>query len=179
MTNQPDADAAGNVQNERFVQELTNAQSELLGYITTLIGDVNEASNILQQTNLVLWRKWREFEPNSAFSAWARRTAYFETLAFVRDRARDRLVFSEETVKSIASCYEVEDDDARRLALRHCLGHLGESASQLLQSRYWSGESIARIASKENKTQAAIKMALMRIRESLLKCIERQMASEQ
>lgn len=163
---------------EAFVQDLANSQSSLLAYITTLVGDVNEASNVLQQTNLTLWRKWADFSAGTSFIAWARRIAYYEVLTFIRDRARDRLVFDEQTIRSISASYSIEDEDESRLALRHCLGQLTDASSELLRLRYWSGDSIKAIATSKGRTEGAVKMALKRIREALLMCIQNQLEGE-
>lgn len=75
---------------EAFVQLLTAEQLRLLHYIAKLLGDPNEAQNVLQETNLVLWRKSGEFQAGTNFSAWAHNVAYWQVRAFVRDRQRDR-----------------------------------------------------------------------------------------
>jgi DNA-directed RNA polymerase specialized sigma24 family protein len=51
-------------------------------------GDLHDARDVLLETNLVLWQKIGEFEPGSNFGAWARKIAYFQALAFLRDRKR-------------------------------------------------------------------------------------------
>jgi RNA polymerase sigma-70 factor (ECF subfamily) len=160
---------------DEFVSLLTGEQTSLFAYIATLLGDVNDASNVLQQTNMVLWKKVDEFEAGSSFHAWARKVAYFQTLAYIRDMKRDRLVFDEEIVHQLADRPSLEDEDERRIALRHCLGTLSESSLELLQQRYVPGKSIRDIAASRNKKVGAVKMALLRIRQALVDCIENQM----
>ncbi len=160
---------------ETFVQLLTEEQNRLFGYLVTLLGDVNNADNVLQQTNLVLWRRAGDFELGTCFGAWAKRVAYFQTLAFLRDHKRDGLVFDEETVARIALCFEADDeddDDTRRVALRHCLSQLPERQMRILRQRYWSDDSIRSIAQTERKSESSIKMTLMRLRRTLLACIQ-------
>lgn len=160
---------------EAFVQLLTGAQTRLFGYITTLLGDVNDASNVLQQTNMVLWRKADQFSSGTDFHAWALKIAYYQTLAHLRDRKRDRHVFDEVLVQQLASRCSETDEDERRLALRHCLGHLSEDQLDLLRQRYGPGRSILEIAKQRRKSASAIKMALCRLRQSLARCIEGQL----
>ena len=88
---------------DEFVRLLTGEQTSLFAYIATLLGDVNDASNVLQQTNMVLWKKADEFAPGTSFHAWARKVAYFQTLAYIRDKKRDKLVFDEELVLQLAA----------------------------------------------------------------------------
>ncbi|MDF1745393.1 MAG: sigma factor, partial [Gimesia sp.] len=42
---------------EQFVQQLTENQNRLYGYVYSLLGDHSRAEDVLQETNLVLWRK--------------------------------------------------------------------------------------------------------------------------
>ncbi len=160
---------------EQFVQLLTAEQTRLFRYITMLVGDVNDASNILQQANLVLWRKADDFNPEMSFSMWSRKVAYYSTLSFIRDKRRDKLVFDDDVLQQLADRPMAAEDDEVRVALRHCLGGLTDNALELLRQRYWPGKSIGEMAQQRGKSEGAIKMALMRIRQSLGDCIERQM----
>jgi RNA polymerase sigma-70 factor, ECF subfamily len=165
----PDRDA--------FVQLLTGEQTRLFGYIVTLLGDVNDASNVLQQTNLVLWRKADEFDVDTNFQFWSRKVAYYQTLAYLRDRKRDKHIFDGELLEQLASRPVTIDEDERRVALRHCLGTISSDCLDLLQQRYSPGKSIADIARERSKSVGSIKMALMRIRQALVHCIEGQLAA--
>lgn len=156
----------------QFVQLLTAEQDSLLRYIATLLGDVNDANNVLQQTNIVLWRKADDFEAGTSFRAWARKVAYFQTLAFIRDQKRDKLVFDEVLVQQLATEQKIEDEDERQIALRRCLEELPENSLDILRMRYAPGGSIRSIALKHKMNEGAVKMSLVRIRRSLVQCIE-------
>jgi RNA polymerase sigma-70 factor (ECF subfamily) len=164
---------------EAFVQRLVAEQTGLSAYIATLLGNLHDVSNVLQQTNLVLWRKADEFGKDTNFRAWARRTAYFQTLAFLRDKKRDKHVFDEALLEQLAARPAVTDEDERRIALRHCLGHISSNSLELLLQRYSPGRSIADIAKKRGKTEGAVRTALMRIRQAVFRCIERQLIEAQ
>jgi RNA polymerase sigma-70 factor (ECF subfamily) len=165
---------------ESFVRLLTAEQFKLLRYIAILLGDPEAASNVLQDTNLVLWRKAAEFKEGTNFSAWARQVAYWEVRAYVRNEKRDRHVFSEEVIEQLAEQAVEEPFDAEvRVSLRHCLQGISSSNLQLLQKRYAEGLSIAALADECGKTDSAIKVGLMRLRRALLKCIRQRIASFQ
>lgn len=164
-------------QREEIVQLLTAEQLPLLRYIATLVGNADEARNILQETNLVIWRKAEEFAPGSNFSAWSRKIAYWQTLAALRDRRRERLVFSEALIQQLAerpAAYE--DDEELRLALRHCLGELPHDKRELVRQRYSGGLSLQSLAERLHLKPGNLKVALLRTRRALLRCIERQLA---
>lgn len=164
---------------ERFIQWLTDEQLRLLSYISMLLGDPHAARNVLQETNLVIWRKAADFEPGTNFGAWARKIAFWQVQAFVRDQRRDRHVFSEELLTQLASQSEssliAEEEATPRIALRHCLSTLSRPNLELLRDRYENDMPIAALAKQAGKTPSAIKVGLMRLRRALLKCIQKEL----
>lgn len=175
----PAGDTRGRVgqSDEVFIQLLTAEQIKLLHYIAMLLGDPHAANNVLQETNLVLWRKAHEFQKGTNFSAWAHQVAYWQVQAYVRDRKRDRHVFSEELIAQLASRKTDDSIEAEtRVALRHCLKHTSKANLELLRQRYEEGLTIVSLSKQLGKTQSAVKVRLMRIRQALLKCIQQKLA---
>lgn len=163
---------------DQFVRLLTSEQLGLHRYLNSLLGDFDAASTVLQEANIVLLDKFEEFELNTNFSAWARKIAYWQALAFLRDQARDKLVFSVEMVNQLANRPAIREEESEaRLALRHCLNELSENSLELIRHRYNADLSIRLLAKKLGKNQSAVKVSLHRIRRSLLGCIERQLAT--
>jgi RNA polymerase sigma-70 factor (ECF subfamily) len=158
---------------KEFVYQLTEWQGRLYGYLMTLLGDPNDARDVLQETNLVLWRKIDEFEEIVDFGAWARKCAYYQTLAFLRDRKRDRHIFDDDLLARFAE--EVNERHAAEeelaLALRDCLSKLQKRQRQLISRFYQDRAPVRKLAADLGKSESAIKMALMRTREILRTCI--------
>jgi RNA polymerase sigma-70 factor, ECF subfamily len=163
---------------EQFIRCLTDHQSRLFAYLVSLLGDVHEARNVLQETNLELWRKSTDFVVGTDFAAWSRSIAHFKVLAFLRDKKRDRHLFDEALLDQIAHRSQpAEDDETVRVALRRCLASLPDGPRSLVGRRYGSGLSIREIAQGLGKSEAAMKVALSRVRKQLLHCIERRLAA--
>lgn len=164
---------------ETFIRCLTDHQSRLFAYLVALLGDVHEARNVLQETNLVLWRKSADFTEGTDFSAWSRRIAHFQVLAYLRDKKRDRHLFDAELLSQIAERPDPnENDEARRVALRHCLADLPDGVRVLISQRYTLGYSIGSLAQHCGKSEGALKVALSRIRKRLLDCVEKRLAMD-
>lgn len=157
-----------------FLCHLTDSQPRLLGYLMTLLGNLNDARDVLQETNLVLWRKMDEYGRIDDFGAWARKCAYYQALAFLRDRKRDRHIFGDDMLALFAAdvMEDNRDEDVMLLALRDCLSQLPESQRRLIDQRYREGTPARKLAVETGKTDSAMKMTLMRIRETLRRCIE-------
>ncbi|MEM7013993.1 MAG: sigma-70 family RNA polymerase sigma factor [Verrucomicrobiota bacterium] len=157
-----------------FVYQLTDSQKRLFGYLTTLLGNLDDAREVLQETNLVILQKMGEFEPGSSFGAWSSKIAYFQALAFRRDRKRDRHLFGDELLEKFANDEaefgEARDED-KELALRDCLAKLPDQQRNLISLRYRDEKSVKQLAGDFGKKESAMKMTLMRIRQTLLTCI--------
>ncbi len=165
---------------EEFIELLTGAQSAVFGYIMSLCHDHARANDILQETNLTLWRKAEDFEEGTNFTAWACRTAYFHVLNQRRKMSREQLVFDEEVLDYLAERQEerAEGADARLAALRKCVAKLPDNQRELVEERYKPGASVQEIARDQGKTEGAISQALLRIRTSLQACVEKKMLKE-
>jgi len=94
---------------EQIVQQIATCQDRLFAYILTLVPHRDVARDVLQETNLVLWRRREEFAAGTSFAAWASKIAFFQVFAYRRDKGRDRHVFlSEELMAQLAN--EVQEE---------------------------------------------------------------------
>lgn len=160
---------------ERYVQQLASFQNKLYAYILMLLPNHAAAEDVLQETNLVLWRKLGEFVEGTDFASWAYRIAHYQVLAWFRDVRRDRLVFDPQLLNQLGAEAELlsgELDD-RRLALRLCMNKLTDHERQLLRQRYDAGRSIKEIAAELGLSPGAVATTLYRIRNDLQQCIQR------
>jgi RNA polymerase sigma-70 factor (ECF subfamily) len=159
---------------DEYVQHLTAFQSRLRGYILASLGNHANTADVLQRTNLTLWKKAHEFRPGADFAPWALAITRYEILAFLRDHRRDRHVFSDDVAELMldAAVTEVPDPGDRQMALRTCLEKLPRRSRDLLWSRYDADKSIKQIASETNRSEDSVKSLFLRIRKSLERCIE-------
>ena len=170
----------GSDKTEHFVQQLATHQNRLYGYVFSLLGDHSRTADVLQDTNMVLWRKIDEFQTDKAFLPWAFAIARFQVLAHLRDKKRDRLLLDAELAESISeeTEHQAEHLDQLREALRPCMRTLSAGNRELVEHRYFRAMSILDIAQEVNRTVSAVKVALLRSRRHLSECIERRMAAE-
>lgn len=155
--------------------ELTACQNRVYGYILSLIADRDLAEDLLQQTNLVLWRKADEFTPGTNFLSWAFRVAFYEVLAFRERYGRDRHVFSETLLELLSNDvreFDAATDDRLR-ALGECVKQLPPRHAEIVRLRYAEGQSVKEISHVLGRTVSSIKSVTHRIRKVLLDCIER------
>lgn len=158
-----------------FAGHIIENQKRLYGYIHSLIGNSTTAWDVLQETNMILWKKQQEFRPGSSFQAWSMATARFQVLAFLRDRKRDPLaVMTPELLESMTATAEAEAAcyPERLTALAKCRRELTDKCRQLLDLHYEQGLSMKSIAEQLNQSPSAVKQAIFRTRRVLLDCIQ-------
>lgn len=162
-------------QTDRYVVLLTAMQSRLYAYVYSLLGDKEQAADVLQETNLALWRKAAEYDENRDFAPWAYRIAYFEVLAYRKRLGRDRLVFDDAVLGSFGA-YAVDrggDFNARLSALQDCMAGLSEQQRDLIRHHYADAQSLKQIAELRGTSTGAVAQSLFRARLTLMKCIDR------
>ena len=104
-----------------------------------------DVDDVMQDVGLACWRKFSELERKEDFPQWACVVARFEVLSHRRKHARDRLVFSEETLALLADV-EVTRLDQRqreRVAIEACLQKLALAERTLVLSVHMPGASVA------------------------------------
>ena len=146
-----------------------------------LLADSEAAREVLAEANLTLWRKRDQYELGTNFFAWSSRVTYFEVMAYRKRTKRDRLVFDDDLVSRLAS--DANSDagpDPKVLdALAHCMETTTPQDRELLERRYVEGQPAREIAADVGRSSHAISQALYRSRMSLMRCIERVLASEE
>lgn len=163
-----------------FVKLLTAQQRPLFVYIYSLVGEEAGASDILQNTNEVLWSKRAEFTPGSSFAAWASRIAYFQVMDHCKRRKTDRHLFDSELLGQVADAVTevAQSTDHRLQYLDECLGELPAKQRTLVRQRYEPGVSVTDLAQQQGSTTAAVSQLLYRIRQRLMDCIEAKLVGE-
>ena len=119
---------------DQIVQLLTNVQQQLTRYVHTLVPNRSDAEEVLQETNLFVWRHADEFELGTNFAAWACKIAYYQVLTFRKRQARSRLYFSDALVEQLASSplENLARGNAEAEALELCMGKLSSEDRELM-----------------------------------------------
>src|SRR5262249_60170832 len=79
---------------DEFVRLLGQNQRRLFLYVMNLVPNWTDAEEIIQETNLVLWREFGRFQLGTNFTAWACKVALHQVLAWRKRQRRDRLEVS-------------------------------------------------------------------------------------
>ena len=163
-----------------FVQLFTHHQRRLFLYILSQIHNPVEAEEVLQETNVVIWSKSARFQQGTNFLAWVSQIANFEVLKHRARKRREKLVFSDEFLETVAQTTLERSDEleSRRAALADCLTKLRPKDRELIEKRYAPGERGKHLAENLGRPANSVYQSLGRIRRALLECIEQQLPAE-
>jgi len=166
-----------NPNNAAFVGLLTKHQPDLWAYLITLMPGSPDAADVLQEVNMVLWRKQDHFEMGTNFRAWAFSVARFEVLAYLKKRKREGIVLLDEKLLELVAEEAPEmlvPSDQRLAALEHCLRKLRPQDRDLLDHHYKSNHGLAEFAARVGRSVSALSVTLHRLRGGLRACVENQ-----
>ena len=165
----------------RFIKALTHHQPALEAFCHANLANREDAREVLQATCVKLWQKAADWDPDTEFLPWAFTVARFTILSHYRNQKRDRLVFDEDVIQAMVN--ETEEAamafDDRREALARCMNKLDRRQRALLHDHYTVSRSLREIAEASGRNLSALKMTLLRIRQQLSACIEREMRTNQ
>ena len=165
---------------EEFLMLFSRNQSRVQAYIRSLVPDAAHADDVFQATSLVLWRSFATFDRDKDFLPWAFGVARHQVLMFWRTKRRDRHVFSETLIATLADdalgLAEMATD--RQQALDACVEGLPPRQRDLIRMFYGENQSADTIAATWDRTVHAVYKALKVMRKSLLECVERRLATE-
>jgi len=162
-----------------FAEFVRQDQTRLYGYIHSLVRDLNDADDLYQQTTLILWKKFEEFDRARSFFAWACGVARWEVANFLRARGRKRLYFSDDLnlmlIEAQADLTNAELED-RRDALVQCIEKLRQRDRELLIECYGDDSGVHQAADRRGRSAQSVYNSLRRIRRVLFECIARTLA---
>jgi RNA polymerase sigma-70 factor (ECF subfamily) len=164
-----------------FAECLRQHQSQLFGYINSLLRNLSDADDLFQQTSLILWKKFPEYDRSRSFLSWACGIARFEIANFLRARNRQHLYFTDELNLLLIETHEAlkqDEIDRRREALSRCTAKLRANDRTLLEDCYRESSSVATVAEQKGRSPQSVHNSLRRIRRALFECIRRTMAQE-
>jgi RNA polymerase sigma-70 factor (ECF subfamily) len=164
-----------------FVNLLLQYQQPLRVFIRALMPGRDEAWDVFQQTNAVLWSKQSEFQPGTNFRAWAFKVARFEVMAFFqKERRKGWLVFDGEMIDLMEDemASEPAELEEHYRALDQCVSDLKPHDRELIRQRYLITGSLENYAKALGRAAGTLKTRLFRLRAALRDCVQRRLAGE-
>lgn len=163
-----------------FLSLFARDHQRIFGYIFSQLANRADAEDVFQQTSLVLWKRFDEFDQDREFFPWACGVAFYTVRNFLRVAGRSRLRFSDDLLKSIADERVTVDPRLKQYsdALDNCIQKLSDKDRALIRKAYGGDETIKEIADSLGRAIQTVYNRLNQIRRKLAECVSRNLATE-
>jgi len=180
MSETPSTSAQEIESRTRLLTLWTQHQRQVAGYVHALVPSRHDADDILQETSMVVCRKFDEFKEGTDFVAWACQIAWWQIRAARQKFARSKVVFNDELMETLAPQFAemAREVDERHEALGRCLKKLHPRDRELVLTRYEGSQNVEEAARRSGRTLEAAYRALNRIRKLLFDCVTNQLQAE-
>ena len=158
---------------QAFVRLYAANARQIYLYIRSVVPLHEDAEDVFQETCVVLWRRFDEYDFDANFYNWARRIAYFQVMSSRKRYACSRLQFNEAVLDAVSEEAErqSETQENQWQMLSNCLRKLREKDQRLILQRYEKKQTIKTLAGQIGRPVGAVYKSLVRIEHTLLKCV--------
>ncbi len=166
--------------NDRFLRLLMGSQRQIYAFILASVHNISDADDIMQDVSTVMWRRFRDYDSTSNFTAWGIGIARKLTLNFYSKKKKGRLHFDNETLESLKdiACAKINEADQRVDFLRRCITQLEKKDRELIQLRYDRNLKTNIIANMVGLSVHVTYRAMAKIHGIIQLCIKRKMREE-
>jgi hypothetical protein len=87
----------------KFIADITSAQRHLHAFVSSVVWNIADADEVVQETNLALWQKAADYDPDRPFLPWAMAFAQMQLKAWLKRRQRVPIVFDDALIERMAA----------------------------------------------------------------------------
>jgi RNA polymerase sigma-70 factor, ECF subfamily len=165
------------VERDRLIREFQRDRLRLIAYIRALVGDADLTEDIFQEVSVVVLQKLDDFTAGRDLQAWCRGIAR-NVILREREKSRRLRTFEGDRILELVDAAFAEQGgpdpiEGRHSQLRACIRSLAAPSRDLLELRYQAGLSLRDVAHRMGRTEAAVQVALSRLRKWLVDCVAR------
>jgi RNA polymerase sigma-70 factor (ECF subfamily) len=162
-------------------------QARIRAYLGACVSSPASVDDLAQDVFIAAYKSIHTYRRDSSLGDWLIGIARHRALRHLRDEARRRaregtsvadLLAELRAVDLEQSSEDARSFDLRVAALRQCLESLPPDGSRMVTGFYFERRSIREIARNLRRSEGALKVALLRVRDALRRCIEGRLASD-
>lgn len=164
-----------NEKNEQFLSLFIRNQKRIYGFIASLVPNAVDSDDLMQETMMVMWNHFEDFEIGTDFAAWGMAIARRKIMKYRAARAGKSMLFSEEAVQSIMQCDENLGGRTNdyMIALQQCLNKLQTKDRQVIRLRYEQETTTRKLADAIGTTIDNVYKILSRVHLLLQRCVSK------
>jgi RNA polymerase sigma-70 factor, ECF subfamily len=168
-----------------FTQLLRLHQGRVRAYLARYIGNRDIVDDLAQETFLSAYSELASYRGEAPFALWLTGIARHRALKHLRSEEYRRTSEGRLLAAALASWRAeraadegaVSSHDAELCALRECVKKLPETSSLIIDEYYMKGRRVSELARHLGKKESALKMTLLRVRDALRECIDRNVST--
>ncbi len=159
-----------------FFKLFIENENRIYTFILMLVPNKADANDIFQETSMVMWDKFNEFEEGTSFANWGRKIAYNKIMNFRVKNKNSRVCFNAELMDAICNKTGavLDEIDPRLTALRECIRKLSDADRQLIKMHFEDGITIKKIALTIDRSAHGLYKVMARIYNQLSQCVRRE-----
>lgn len=149
-------------------------QVSIRAYLVAAVANYHDAEDLLSQVAVAVARDFDKYDPDTPFIRWALAIARNRVLNYRRTMATSKLVFSQDTLDTLAGAMPDEPpaETATKAALDQCVSKLQARSQQALTLRYEQDLKPSEIATRLDMTASAVTTLMHRVHKALEKCVK-------
>ncbi len=160
-----------------FERILRDTQDRVRAYIAGLGAGRDEVDDLAQDVYVAFHRGWSKMPPDIEPIRWLKGIARNVCMNHFRRTKREKAHQFEAIADLLSQSAAATDDtpgfEAAFDRLRDCLAAVSEKGRKLLALKYEQNLNSKEIARKTSMNPSAIRMTLLRVRDSLYRCLTR------
>lgn len=170
---------AEDVRYEAFLKLYKAHHKLIFRYILTISPNLSAAEDIMQDTMLLMWRKFDQFRPGTNFTSWGIQIAKYNVSNFYQKSTRVNIQFDTDALENLVGHQQkfTENKDGFINALRECARKLDSRNLEILQMKYHQGLKAKEISERIGMTIHAVYKGLARVQYALQKCIQQRLST--
>lgn len=159
---------------QEFLRLFLASERDVRRYVGSLVPNVGDVEEIVQQTAVVLWEKVSAYDPERPFTPWACRFALNVARQWMARQQRWKRLLSGELAETLAQRrrHLQSEFDSRLRHLDDCVKQLPQRQQRMLSDFYFEQRAIEDVARRAEKSVDAVYKAIQRMRKALRTCIE-------
>ena len=148
----------------------------LMAFIRAMVRNNTLAEDVFQETFMVAWRRFGDFDRDRPFGPWLRGIAHRTALGLMRKTRKEFAVDTAivDVLEAHAAGYErismAEESSAVEM-LNDCVGRLPPRYREVIEVLYRGGRSISEVAEATDAGAEAVKKRLQRARRMIADCL--------
>ena len=175
-------------QEAAFEQLVRIYQADVRGFFMRRLGRQAVADDLAQEVFIAAIRNIEQLNDNSSFRGWLMGISRNKMIDYLRKVSRQKTTCTEHIESILAedslqrtnnqTNHSSDLKDELFDSLEKCISTLQPKSQDIVNRFYFQDETAEKISENTSVSSSAIRMALLRIRKSLAKCIRNRLGAE-